>query len=244
MMSLFPSFSSHQGWDSSVKCDKGSAHILQDAHPLWVFCPSSKSWCMTELTFPSASFWWWMGGCHSLQEGSAAEESPWSQRYRQFCYCKMVCLSEMSASQQDGICLPKYLVIHCSITLNIGLLPCLGHSSSRCFFMSPRICLKQRECSHCTVQFIFPKITVTINFPFSGRVHLLQAFCHAVTSVHYGLFAHCYIRSAWGTFSHPLGFPFAQRLREFAAMVSLNTYEHLFLLGLLQYHCYGSSCIL
>lgn len=136
------------------------------------------------------------------------------------------------------------LVIHCSITLNIGLLPCLGHSSSRCFFISPRIYLKQRECSHCTVQSIFPKITVTINFPFRGRVHLLQAFCHAVTSVHYGLFTHCYIRSAWGTFSHPLGFPFAQRLREFAAMVSLNTYEHLFLLGLLQYHCYCSSCIL
>lgn len=46
-MSPSPSFNSHQGWDSfSVKCGKGSAHILQDAHSPWVFC------AITETLFP------------------------------------------------------------------------------------------------------------------------------------------------------------------------------------------------
>jgi len=61
--------------------------------------------------------------------------------------------------------------------------PCLGPSSSRCCFMSPRICLKPREWSRCIVQSIFSKTTVTMNFLFSRRAHLLSAFCPAVTSV-------------------------------------------------------------
>lgn len=75
------------------------------------------------------------------------------------------------------------LVIHCSITSNNGQLPCLGHSSSRCFLMSTRVCLKPRERSHCIEQSVFSEMTISINFLFSRRAHLLQAFCRAVTSV-------------------------------------------------------------
>lgn len=110
------------------------------------------------------------------------------------------------------------LVILRSITLSNGLLPFLGHSFSRCFFRSPRICLKLRGWSQ---QSIFPEVTSTINWLscLSGSL-----FTPVTLELFEDRFHILWIlqKSLW----------------ECAAMVTLNTSEHLFPLGLLlQCHC-------
>lgn len=99
------------------------------------------------------------------------------------------------------------LVILCSITLNNGLLPFLGHSFSRCFFRSPRICAWSWGDDHSRA--------------FSLR-WLLPLRDSAVPAR--WLVYSCNPGTVWGPFPYPLDFPFA---KEPVGVCCYGDFEHL-----------------